>query len=177
MKRAVGLLVALLAAPWVGLAQFTRVGAHAGYLVGDSFLDDDTIGYGVELAVDAADWFEIELAVTRFNDNGAGLDMNVTTVALTPFVRGELAPGLALYAGAGASYSFADVGIELSQDVDVDPAFGFHAAGGLSMVFGDAIEFFGEYRWVSIGFDDPGVEGFDADYSFNMIRGGINLLF
>jgi len=180
MKQVVSAMVILCAlscAP--ALAQF-KAGAHWGYLAGDSFLDNDTIGYGLQGGYDVTEYFGVELAGTYFNDNGLGLDIDVISVSLSLLLGSELPAGFRLYGGGGASYNVTDVGADVPNSPGLDNAPGYHLCGGLSIPLGYYFELTGEYRhsWISFDrTDHPAMENFAFDYSYDMLRASLCLRF
>ncbi len=174
----VGLVLsALLCAP--ALARF-KGGAHWGYMAGDSFLDNDTFGYGVQGGYDVTDYFGVELAGTFFNDNGQGLDIDFTSLSLSLLLGSELPAGFRLYAGGGVSYNLVDVGVSLESATGLGDEPGYHLCAGLSVLLTDRIELAGEYRHTWISFsqaeDDP-LEDFTFDYSYDTLRLSLGVLF
>jgi opacity protein-like surface antigen len=175
---AVGLVLsALLCAP--ALARF-KGGAHWGYMAGDSFLDNDTFGYGVQGGYDVTEYFGVELAGTFFNDNGLGLDIDFTSLSLSLLLGSELPAGFRLYGGGGVSFNLVDVGAGLESDPGLGDEPGYHLCGGLSVLLGDRIELAGEYRhtWISFSQSDhEALESFSFDYSYDMLRLSLSVLF
>lgn len=171
------ILSSLLAAP--AAARF-KGGAHWGYLAGDSFLDNDTFGYGVQGGFEMTDYFELELAGTFFNDNGAGLDIDVTSVALSMRFGGELPAGFRVYAGGGGSYNLTDIGAGPADTPKLGDAPGYHLCGGLSVPLGEHFELAGEYRHAWIAFDrtdHAALEDFMFDYRYTMLRASLSVRF
>ena len=138
--------------------------------------DGETIGYGGQIAAEVNSVLSLELSGTTWTEEreGKDLDLEVSTIALTVRIGGDIAENVHTYVGAGGNYNFFD---EIAEEVD--DSLGFHAAAGLELLLATHLELFAEFRYSFIDIDnDEGNFHFGDDdrFEFGLLRAGINLV-
>lgn len=153
-----------------------KAGAHGAYLT-EGDIDDETLGYGAQIAAEVNSVLSLELSGTTWTEERAGkdLDLEVSSIALTVRFGGDIAEGVHTYVGAGGNYNIFDGIAE-----EVDDSLGYHIAGGIELLLATHIEVFAEYRhsFIDIDDNDGGYEfGGDNSFEFGLLRAGVNLVF
>lgn len=177
MKR-LGLIMAVLTlAATCSLAEGFKIGAHGAYAA-EGDINDETIGYGAQIAAEVNSMLSLELSGTTWTEERENkeLDLEVSTIALTVRIGGDVAENVHLYVGAGGNYNIFD---EIAEEVD--DSLGFHVGGGIELLLATHLELFVEYRHSFVEIDEEDEEGgytFGGDdrFEFGLLRAGFSLV-
>lgn len=159
-----------------------RIGGHVGMAMNGSLELDSPFGsgsvdledagaFGAQLTHRANEAMSLEISATRFSteiEDVSDSDMDVTTIAATLRLGGSPSEGVYIYVGGGGSYNIFD-----ADGIDAEDEFGFHFCGGLELPINQTMQFFVDYRMTYIAFD-TGVDDYDLDYEFGLLRTGLN---
>jgi hypothetical protein len=178
MKRMfASFLVGILTALACG-AQELNLGAHAAYVLGGD-LSRDTLGYGAQVISHVNKVLSLELAATTFSDDNRSVTRDVVTIAGSARLGVSPAENIGLYAGGGASYNMLGLVPPGGGRTWIDPAFGFHFCGGITVGILANLDLFAEFRGSSARFRDPDdarlAELFEGRYEYGLVTAGVLL--
>ena len=184
MKRYSAIIGCIILAATLVQAQSSnvRIGAHLGLTMGGNLeasgdygggdVDmEDGLAFGAQFQHRANEAMSFELSATRFStevEDVSGTDLDITTIAATIRFGGSPSQDVYLYGGGGGSYNIFDM-----DNADFDDEFGYHLCGGVELPMTEVAQFFADYRYTFITFDSD-VSGIEVDYTFGMLRVGVN---
>ncbi|MBM4147726.1 MAG: porin family protein [Lentisphaerae bacterium] len=190
MKKLLAVAVGVLAFGGICNAGGLFFGAHGAYTVGGD-VEEESFGYGAQIGV-VGEHLGLELSGTLIEDEdpataGGATEFEVGSVALTLLLGANISGGCRAYVGGGVNYNRFTFDSKADLDYDDDDQVGFHACAGLAFTIVDVLQAFVEYRHTMVQYD---TEAFDADdimagvdfikldddYTFGMVRAGLNLV-
>ena len=179
MKKYLVWVAAFMVSAALCRAEGLKLGVHGAYSVGGD-VEDESFGYGAQVGAAVNENLSLELSGTMFQDQDEGIDMDITTIAFSARLGGELADNVGLYVGGGANYNMFDMDDVAGVKVDIDDVLGYHFCGGLELSLADSIELFGEYRYSMVELDEATIGGetgdINEDYNFGLVRVGLNFI-
>ena len=160
VRRTVLSILALgaLLVPASSVSAQVGVGARIAWVTSDSDLDVDSVRfYGGQIRF-LSQRYGLKVAVDRHSEDFDLLNRKITETPIQASLLLRLGSGrFAPFLLGGPGWYHRSVEVEVIDDADVDvdeTEFGWHAGGGLEVLFGRHLGIHGDYRYTFLGDDD-----------------------
>ncbi len=151
------------------------LGGYGAYSFGGD-VQDESLGYGVNLGLPLGESFGLELSGTLLEDSSEATDFDLGSIDLSLLYYFPLSDeSLDLYLGVGASYNRFDFTSHIDREIQNDDQIGFFGELGVAVLPVKWLRIFADVRYNVMTYEVQDVEGLgrvDQDYNFFLVRVG-----